>query len=175
MQSIADYFDLRKEFVSFKMYHRNMPNEIVHLIVEPVHYICLLFLVNNFLPPVDGTGVNLSVIMNMVYMISYLFMEIPAGILYMPFMGLWYYVAVYILQEDEWLLVVTTLVTCWISLLLSHAYLEHKTPPYGPFFLQGFHGVLFFIWLDLLFHFGYKPHLRGEIDALVASKDKKAQ
>ncbi|KAF4737196.1 hypothetical protein FOZ63_014844, partial [Perkinsus olseni] len=148
MQSIADYFDLRKEFVSFKMYHRNMPNEIVHLIVEPVHYICLLFLVNNFLPSVDGTGVNLGVIMNMVYMISYLFMEIPAGILYMPFMGLWYYVAVYVLQKDEWLLVLATLVTCWISLLLSHAYLEHKTPPYGPFFLQGFHGALFFIWLD---------------------------
>ncbi|KAF4689218.1 hypothetical protein FOZ60_001911 [Perkinsus olseni] len=97
--------------------------------------------------------------MNMVYMISYLFMEIPAGILYMPFMGL-------CACHSGYLLDITIVISCVP---------RTQDTPAGPFFLQGFHGALFFIWLDLLFHFGYKPHLRGEIDALVASKDKKAQ
>mmetsp|Transcript_25599 Transcript_25599/g.25324 ORF Transcript_25599/g.25324 Transcript_25599/m.25324 type:complete len:114 (+) Transcript_25599:642-983(+) len=110
-----------------------------------------------------------------VYMISYLFIEIPAGILFMPFMGLMYYVAVYMLHGEEWMLVAGVLVCCWVALLLSHAYLERKTPPFGPFFVQGFHGALFFVWLDLIFQFGYKQHLHREIDCLVAAEEKKDQ
>ncbi|KAF4677642.1 hypothetical protein FOL47_000102 [Perkinsus chesapeaki] len=175
MQSIVDYFDVRKEFVSYLVYHRNPLNRLIHMVTEPVLYICLLFLANNFLPPLDGTGVNFAVIINLVYMISYIFMEIPAGILFMPFMGVMYYVAVYILHKEQWMWVILIQFGCFALLLLSHHFLEKKTPPFQPFLLQGFHAALFFVWLDLLFQFGYKRHLHDEIDALVTSELKKTQ
>lgn len=72
-------------------------------------------------------------------------------------------------------------IVCWIAQFIGHGAFEGRAPALLDNLVQAIFLAPLFVWLEVLFYFGYRPELKARLDKRVeaeiakfkASKDKK--
>lgn len=59
-------------------------------------------------------------------------------------------------------------VTSWIAQFVGHGAFEGRAPALLDNLVQAFFLAPFFVWMEILFFFGYRPGLKGRLDKAVA-------
>lgn len=64
-------------------------------------------------------------------------------------------------------------VVAWIAQFIGHGKFEGRAPALLDNIVQALFLAPFFVWLEVLFHFGYRPELKSRIDTAVEQNLKK--
>ncbi|ORC92006.1 uncharacterized protein TM35_000042200 [Trypanosoma theileri] len=163
---VENGYTLRKGFVFYGAYHSDWRNQLVHIFFVPTIFTSVL----SFLARVQITSsIDLSQIAAGVYAISFIKMEPGAGIPYAAVIAFMQYIASHHLKQRPKLSLAIN-VTGWIIQFISHAFFEKRSPALLDDPFQALHSSVFFVWLEVLFYFGYKPELKKELDMLISKK-----
>ena len=61
-------------------------------------------------------------------------------------------------------------VTSWIAQFIGHGVFEGRAPALFDNLVQAFFLAPFFVWMEILFYFGYRPELKGRLDQAVTQE-----
>lgn len=64
-------------------------------------------------------------------------------------------------------------VTSWIAQFVGHGVFEGRAPALFDNLVQAFFLAPFFVWMEILFYFGYRPELKSRIDKAVSQEVEK--
>ncbi|EPY31238.1 hypothetical protein STCU_01289 [Strigomonas culicis] len=163
---LENYFNIKKSFVFYGSYHNEWRNQMVHVVFVPLIYTTTL----SFLTKVKITpSLNLSQVGATLYALTFIIMEPVAGTLYAPLVYGMYYAATNFFAHCP-LLAAAVNVVGWASQIIAHKFCEQRQPAFLEDPLQAIHSAVFFVWLEVLFHLGYNPAKKKELDALVAAR-----
>ena len=128
------------------------------------------WLVIKDLPP------NLGTIAAVSYATLYILMEPVAGGLLAPLLlGATayanYFTATYGMTANYWAL--GLFVTSWIAQFVGHGIFEGRAPALLDNLIQALFLAPFFVWMEILFYFGYRPGLKARIDKAVEQEIQK--
>ena len=56
---------------------------------------------------------------------------------------------------------------CWIGQFVGHGVFERRAPALRDNLVQALFLAPFFVWMELLFSFGYRPELQSRVEAAV--------
>lgn len=118
----------------------------------------------DILPPSFGT------IAIVVYATLYILMEPVAGALLAPLLlgGTAYsthLTSTYGSTANYWAF--GLFITSWIAQFVGHGAFEGRAPALFDNLVQAFFLAPLFVWMEILFYFGYRPELKGRIDKAV--------
>ncbi|KEG10451.1 hypothetical protein DQ04_03701070 [Trypanosoma grayi] len=157
---------LREGFVFYGAYHDDWRNKLLHITFVPIIFTTAL----SFLARVKVTEfVDMSLIVAGLYAVSFIKTEPGAGIPYAAFIFMMQCVASHFLLSRV-ALSFALHVSGWIAQFIAHGLFERRAPALLDDPLQAIHSSVFFVWLEIIFYFGYKPKLKRELDMLVKQK-----
>jgi len=58
-------------------------------------------------------------------------------------------------------------IVCWCAQFIGHGFFEHRAPALLDNLVQALVLAPFFVWMELLFMFGYRPELRSRVEKAV--------
>jgi uncharacterized membrane protein YGL010W len=61
-------------------------------------------------------------------------------------------------------------VVCWIAQFVGHGKFEGRAPALLDNLVQALFLAPLFVWLEILFFFGYRPELKGRLDKAVVAE-----
>jgi uncharacterized membrane protein YGL010W len=159
---LDNYFDLKKSFVFYGAYHNEWRNKLIHICCVPMIYTTAL----QFASRVRIGPVSLSDVAAGCYALSFMKMELGAGLMYAPLIYLMHSCATTKLQPytKE---CIGIHVVCWLLQFIGHGIFERRAPALLDNPLQAVHAAVFFVWLEVLFALGYKPTLAKTLQELV--------
>ena len=125
---------------------------------------------------VENLPPNLGTLATIIYATLYVLMEPVAGGLLAPLLlgGTAYsnyLTSTYGSTANYWAL--GLFVTSWIAQFVGHGVFEGRAPALFDNLVQAFFLAPFFVWMEVLFYFGYRPELKGRLDKAVAQEIKK--
>lgn len=126
----------------------------------------------DILPPSFGT---LAIV---VYATLYILMEPVAGALLAPLLlgGTAYSTHLtntYGSTANYWAF--GLFITSWIAQFIGHGAFEGRAPALFDNLVQAFFFAPLFVWMEILFYFGYRPELKGRIDKAVRQEVEKVR
>ncbi|PVU87873.1 hypothetical protein BB559_005853 [Furculomyces boomerangus] len=179
-------FDLKTQYVKYGEYHSNPINVISHQIFVPsIMWSTLGFLsltgpymdVPSFLLPLFGPSLlsvemNLATILCLTYIVYYLSLDFVAALIYTPLMLLMLSTSFFVMNNAQNPLTIMTVVfvVSWAVQVAGHFVFEKRAPALLDNLLQAFAMAPFFVFLEILFKFGYRPEFHKEVNALIADK-----
>lgn len=162
------YWDLRQSFPFYGAYHSDWRNQLIHVLFVPAIFSTSL----RFASSVQlGWGVSLSDLTALLYGLSFLKMEFVAGLLYLPFVFGMHYFGTTVLK-DHLHFAIALHVSGWLCQFFGH-YIEGRRPALFDDLPRALHAAVFFVWLEVLFFFGYKPQLKTELENAVVAYQRK--
>lgn len=164
---LSNYFDLRQSFPFYGAYHNETRNQIIHCVFVPVIFTTALTF-GSFVK-LGSTGFTLSDAAAAFYATSFVKMEVTAGLLYAPVIGAMHHIGTRLLPAHL-PLAVGLHALGWILQFIGHGVFEGRKPALLDNLLQSLHASVFFVWLEILFAFGYRPKLKRELNQLVAQR-----
>ena len=167
---LENYFDLKKSFVFYGAYHNELRNKLIHVCCVPMIYTTAL----QFASSIRVGPVSLSDIAAGAYALSFMKMDLGAGILYAPMIYFMHHLATTTLQSHTQGCIAVHVV-CWLLQFIGHGLFERRAPALLDNPLQAVHAAVFFVWLEVLFFFGYKPKLAKTLQDLVDVEVRKFQ
>ena len=66
-------------------------------------------------------------------------------------------------------------ITSWIAQFVGHGVFEGRAPALLDNLVQAFFLAPFFVWLEVLFHFGYRSELKNRLDQSIEQEISKIQ
>lgn len=66
-------------------------------------------------------------------------------------------------------------ITSWIAQFIGHGVFEGRAPALLDNLVQALFLAPFFVWMEILFSFGYRPELKGRLDKAVKIEIEKVQ
>lgn len=128
------------------------------------------WLVIKDLPP------NLGTVVAALYATLYILMEPVAGGLLAPLLlGATAYAnhltATYGMTANGWAL--GLFITSWVAQFIGHGVFEGRAPALLDNLIQALFLAPFFVWMEILFYFGYRPGLKGRVDKAVQQEIQK--
>ena len=128
------------------------------------------WLVVKDLPP------NLGTVVAILYATLYILMEPVAGGLLAPLLigGTAYanhLTATYGMAANYWAL--GLFVTSWVAQFIGHGVFEGRAPALLDNLIQALFLAPFFVWMEILFYFGYRPGLKGRVEKAVEQEIQK--
>lgn len=127
--------------------------------------------------------VNVSFCLTFLYIFYYVLLDPVAGSAMAPFLILLSYSAnVFALQSEySWILPIGIQIAAWTSQIFGHAVFEKRSPAFLDNLVQSFLAAPFFVFMEVLFMFGYRPSLqkrvsdrvKGAISTWKRSRDKR--
>ena len=176
MSSISAYFDIHQSFPFYGAYHKEWRNILVHVIGVPTLFTTGMYFFTHLklipdtqavgLPanlPLFGNSISVGDFLFSLYTISFYFMEPVAAALYTPFLIGMHQIANSTLQGQA-SLAIGLHVIAWIAQFIGHGVFEGRKPALLDSFFQSIHAAVFFVWLEVLFYFGYRPALQKELE-----------
>ncbi|CAF9908407.1 MAG: Alpha subunit of the F1 sector of mitochondrial F1F0 ATP synthase [Heterodermia speciosa] len=170
--------NLEKQLLFYGSYHHNPVNVAIHTVCVPILLMTAVLLGTNtgplyplpkwltidILPPSFGT------IAIVVYATLYILMEPVAGALLAPLLlgGTAYsthLTSTYGSTANYWAF--GLFITSWIAQFVGHGAFEGRAPALFDNLVQAFFLAPLFVWMEILFYFGYRPELKGRIDKAV--------
>lgn len=64
-------------------------------------------------------------------------------------------------------------ITSWIAQFVGHGVFEGRAPALFDNLVQAFFLAPFFVWMEILFYFGYRPELKGRLNKAVVIEIEK--
>ncbi|GME22428.1 uncharacterized protein LTHEOB_11616 [Neofusicoccum parvum] len=175
--------NLEKQLTFYGSYHHNPVNIGVHITCVPlIMMTAFLFLANTpaiTVPDalsIPNLPLNAGTIFAALYSVLYILMEPVAGGLLAPliFAGtatVQHLLATYGATANHYAIGVH--VVAWIAQFIGHGKFEGRAPALLDNIVQALFLAPFFVWLEVLFHFGYRPELKSRIDSAVQVNLKK--
>ncbi|KAL1637113.1 hypothetical protein SLS56_000771 [Neofusicoccum ribis] len=175
--------NLEKQLTFYGSYHHNPVNIGVHITCVPlIMMTAFLFLANTpaiTVPDalsIPNLPLNAGTIFAALYSVLYILMEPVAGGLLAPliFAGtatVQHLLAMYGATANHYAIGVH--VVAWIAQFIGHGKFEGRAPALLDNIVQALFLAPFFVWLEVLFHFGYRPELKSRIDSAVQVNLKK--
>lgn len=182
-------FDFETQLSFYGQYHHNVLNKWIHIVCVPLIYWSSLVFGAYFSPVFGhwfleryGLPLNLSTIVTILYSSYFIILEPLSGFLYLPillFQG--YYANEFLLLSHVDLFnfsfspiqfAIILHVVCWIAQFVGHGVAEGRAPALLDNLLQAIVLAPFFVFIELLFMFGYKPKLQEELETHVLQSIK---
>ncbi|KAK7520240.1 uncharacterized protein IWZ02DRAFT_450888 [Phyllosticta citriasiana] len=175
--------NLEKQLTFYGSYHHNPVNIGVHITCVPlIMMTAFLFLANTpaiSLPAavsVPNLPLNAATGFAALYSFLYILMEPVAGGLLAPllFAGtacVQHLLATYGATANWWALGLH--IFSWVAQFVGHGKFEGRAPALLDNIVQALFLAPLFVWLEVLFYFGYRPELKSRIDSAVAKNLQK--
>lgn len=165
---------LKKELLFYGSYHNDAINKLIHAVCVPL----LLWTGMAMLAPlkvvtVVQLDVTVSHIATLVYIVYYLYLYPPAGLITLPLLSAMVYGAhaVWTLDcSDIWIWLLVTHVISWIAQFVGHGMFEGRRPALLESFVQAFLTAPFFVFFEYCFFFGLFQELNDETQKEIYSK-----
>ena len=121
---------------------------------------------------------NLGTIFTLLYATLYVLMEPVAGGMLAPLLLAStayskYLTSTYGATANYWAL--GFFVTSWIAQFIGHGIFEGRAPALLDNLVQALFLAPFFVWMEILFAFGYRPELHSRIESAVQKEVQKYQ
>jgi len=100
-------------------------------------------------------------------------MHFLAGILYLPIMLTYAYLGLVVIPNGHSHLSLILWTLSWIAQFIGHGIFEKRAPALLTNLPQSIHAAVFFVWLELLFEFGFHPALKKRLDSAIVHEKKK--
>ena len=156
-------------------------NVAIHMVFVPAIYATALVLLGLLAPIPIASNVpvlHLSDLFAATYAIGYILLEPVAGTLILPFHIACAYYARYLptqFPSDKIAIFAGILqVIAWVAQFLGHGLAEKRAPALLDNLFQALYLAPLFVWLEILFSFGYRPELKRNIEKEVEA-DKLAR
>ncbi|KAI9746145.1 MAG: hypothetical protein M1818_000826 [Claussenomyces sp. TS43310] len=172
------HLDLERQLCFYGSYHHNKVNFLIHSICVPLILATSLMLATNSpviipLPSfltVPHLSLNLGTLAAIGYSGFYLLLEPVAGGVLIPaiFAATAYgdsLTSADATSTNKVLIPLTA--ACWIAQFIGHGAFEHRAPALFDNLVQALVLAPFFVWMEILFKFGYRPELRQRVDKAV--------
>ncbi|KAL4729879.1 hypothetical protein ACLX1H_001908 [Fusarium chlamydosporum] len=170
--------DLEHHLTFYGAYHHNSVNIAIHMVCVP------LILVSGFsLATYSGTLIptpswltlpylelNAGIIGASLYSLLYLLLEPFAGFLLAIFCMAGAAFANYLRQQNPdstFQGALAVHIVCWIFQFIGHGKYEGRAPALLDNLVQAIFLAPMFVWLEILFKFGYRPELRARVNKKV--------
>lgn len=119
---------------------------------------------------VPNLPANLGTIACLVYSTGYLLMEPVAGAMLSPLLlgGTAYsnhLTSTYGMKANN--IAIGIHIVCWLAQFVGHGIFEGRAPALLDNLIQAIFLAPFFVWLEILFAFGYRPELKARLDQSV--------
>ncbi|KAJ2234553.1 hypothetical protein IWW45_003326 [Coemansia sp. RSA 485] len=175
-------FDLKTEFVKYGEYHANKLNVAIHMIFVPTILWTILGMSNSLgaqdlynypqpvvslleLVPGPKPLPNIATLSMAGYVVFYTILEPVAGLLIAPV------IYTLLVTAQQFVLVspqgmnicVGLFVLSWIAQFAGHGFFERRAPALMDNIVQALVMAPFFVFLEVLFAFGYRPSLHREL------------
>eukprot|EP01025_Chloroclados_australasicus_P052103 TRINITY_DN6063_c1_g1_i1.p1 TRINITY_DN6063_c1_g1~~TRINITY_DN6063_c1_g1_i1.p1 ORF type:complete len:200 (-),score=4.20 TRINITY_DN6063_c1_g1_i1:507-1073(-) len=171
-------FDLLDQLTFYGAYHNNKWNQIIHFFFVPmIMWSVLVWMAYTgqlySSTPLNTIGIelNLSLIFCVIYFGYYLTLDFFAGLSWSICIGLPLQItATSFCQQVEgaWMWALCAHVLGWYAQIHpGHIILEKRRPALLDSFFQSVVLAPLFVWMELLFLFGYKPQLHKELSKRV--------
>ncbi|KAL2862037.1 hypothetical protein BJX68DRAFT_223729 [Aspergillus pseudodeflectus] len=180
--------NLEKQLLFYGAYHNNPVNVAIHITCVPILLFTGIAMASNSptlikLPEVlqfENLPPNVGTIGAFVYSTFYILLEPVAGAIVAPFiigaaaLGN-HLLATYGMTANYWFGGIH--VVSWILQFIGHGAFEGRAPALLDNLVQALLLAPLFVWMEILFFFGYRPELKARYDASVekeiaAFKDK---
>lgn len=118
----------------------------------------------------NGFALNLGTIAGLLYTTLYILMEPAAGLMLAPLLlaGTAYaniLTSTYGATANYWALGIH--IASWLLQFVGHGVFEGRAPALLDNLVQALFLAPFFVWLEVLFYFGYRPELKARLDKAV--------
>ncbi|RMJ24317.1 DUF962 domain protein [Aspergillus sp. HF37] len=170
--------NLEKQLLFYGAYHNDPVNIAIHITCVPVLLLTGILLASNTtalfsLPEVlrfEYLPANLGTIAGFIYAIFYILLEPVAGALIAPAIigGAAYsnyLLSTYGAVVNYW--AVGIHVVSWLAQFVGHGAFEGRAPALLDNLVQAFLLAPLFVWMEILFFFGYRPELKARYDQSV--------
>ncbi|KAJ3188362.1 hypothetical protein HDU85_005513 [Gaertneriomyces sp. JEL0708] len=188
-------FSFEDQLFQYGQYHNNKINQYIHIVFVPT----ILWTALVWLSQVDlGLGhwaldylwpLNAAFVVTAAYNLYYIALEPVAGTMYAPILFTLCHFANTFAAKDEVFNLSPNMaallihVTSWIFQFIGHGAAEGRAPALLDNLVQALVLAPFFVWIEVLFMFGYRPAFRSKLQmridkALVElkrAKTRKAQ
>ncbi|KAL4902624.1 hypothetical protein BDW74DRAFT_158187 [Aspergillus multicolor] len=181
--------NLEKQLLYYGAYHNNPVNVAIHITCVPILFFTGIAMASNSpplfnLPEVlqfENLPPNIGTIAAIVYATFYILLEPVAGALVAPLLlsaaalGN-HLLATYGMTANYWFGGIH--VVSWLLQFVGHGAFEGRAPALLDNLVQALLLAPLFVWMEILFFFGYRPELRARYEASVqkeitAFKEKK--
>jgi len=182
------FLDLEKHFVFYGTYHRDPTNVMIHIIFVPaLMFTMMLWTANVRLAPDSVTTspyANLSTLTATAYAVLYALLEPMAGTLLAPYVVAQSLVGTYLVERfgnDANKIAGIVQLFSWVCQFIGHGVYEKRAPALLDNLVQALFLAPLFVWLEVLFMFGYRPEFqrrmhekmrlaRSQLDAAATEK-----
>lgn len=112
---------------------------------------------------------NLAFFLLTIYGVYYLILDFIAGMTIAVELFLFWISATHVAKTNEnWLTIfIVVQVVSWVMQIGAHKVFEGRSPALLDNLAQAFLMAPFFVWLEILFFFGYKPQLHSEVQKVI--------
>ncbi|KAF2498863.1 DUF962-domain-containing protein [Lophium mytilinum] len=194
--------NLEKQLLFYGAYHSNPVNILIHITCVPILLVTFMLLVRHYilhLPKgtrlcisVEATNspdiplpawlsipyypLNLGTVAALLYSTLYILMEPVAGtalsLFIIPSTAYSNYLtSTYGATVNYWAMGIN--VVSWIAQFIGHGKFEGRAPALLDNLVQALFLAPLFVWLEVLFYFGYRPELRRRLDKGVEQEIRK--
>ncbi|GAA5823814.1 hypothetical protein JCM5353_006367 [Sporobolomyces roseus] len=170
--------NLEDQFTFYASYHTNHTNVLIHVLCVPMIFFTALILTHgipgasNSFASIDldlplGIGkTTLDLTFPFLYAAAnatyFILLEPMAGLLYAPILLTLAHLSnvLYSVHHDEAMKYAgIAFAMSWIAQFVGHGKFEGRAPALLDSLLQSLVLAVFFVWLEVLFYFGYRPQL----------------
>ncbi|CAK7226103.1 hypothetical protein SCUCBS95973_006086 [Sporothrix curviconia] len=168
--------DLEKHLVSYRAYHHNNAYVVVHMVCVPLILVSSLWVAGNSptiipLPSwltIPNLPLNLGTIGALLWGGLYVLLEPVAGTaLALICLGIsagGNYALAHFDAHTVTTYAAATSISCWILQFAGHGKYEGRAPALLDNLFQAIFLAPLFVWLELLFAFGYRQELQGRVE-----------
>ncbi|KAI9591792.1 hypothetical protein BDF19DRAFT_389081 [Syncephalis fuscata] len=174
-------FDLEQQLIFYGSYHSNRINVLCHIICVPLILWSAMVLTSAFDPIATiDTGIfsKIPVVINvpfsaaLLYSAYYMLLEPAAGMLMTPILCIMSITATgfYNHAEAPIKIAIFIQVFSWFAQIFTHHVFEKRSPALLDNFAQALLQAPLFVFLEILFAFGYRPTLHKKVRNQVGIK-----
>eukprot|EP01135_Chromosphaera_perkinsii_P003151 Nk52_evm40s236 gene=Nk52_evmTU40s236 len=171
-------FNLEEQIGFYAQYHHDRINQLIHIVFVPT-ILWTVLVWASFTGPIGGVDLETygipkemltldgSLCIALVYAVFYLILEPVAGFLYSFFLfGLLLAVKSFVaaFPEEAIKYTIGIHIFSWIIQFIGHGVFEKRAPALLDSLVQALLLAPLFVWLEVLFMFGYRPALANRID-----------
>jgi len=175
-------FDLEENFVFYASYHHDTWNKFIHILcVWPILWTGLVFA--EYVPYEWTTApailstfhpVNLTFVLVVIYASFYILFDQKAGTMaaFLLFLRLVTSRKFFLTAESSygypaWAIALAIHIAGWVAQFFGHGHFEGRAPALLDNLVQAFLMAPFFVFLEVLFMFGYRKDFQNKVEKIV--------
>jgi len=170
--------NLEKQLLFYGSYHHNPVNIAIHVTCVPLILMTAILLATNLKPvvtppeylAVKNLPLNPGTIVGLIYTILYILMEPVAGGILAPFLiagtaFVNHLSSTYGTVANNWAIGIQ--IVTWVAQFIGHGVFEGRAPALLDNLVQALFLAPLFVWIEVLFFFGYRSELKARLEKAI--------